>query len=1658
MKKARSKPNPDTDPLNVRIVGIGASAGGLEALRELMESLPDSDVLTYVIAQHVSPTHVSMLMNLLAPLTSLKVQDLVDKQSPEPGNVYITPPNSDVVLDKGLFRLTEPHQAIGPKPSVNHFFHSLAEELGEQAIGIILSGTGSDGASGIRAIKASGGITLVQEPDTAKYDGMPKAAIHTGSVDLIMPPGKMGPALERLLSQPRDIHFVLNEAEETDEYTQISNIVRVNTAFKLSDYKSGTVRRRIARRMNIVGTGTLGEYIEYLKANKEESLLLMRDTFISVTSFFRDQDAYFALERVIGEIVKARSDRDVIRCWVPACASGEEVYSIAMLFEEALRNQNKTGLQYMIFASDLDDDAIERARAALYPISELEAVPKILRDLYMEVVGDHCRVIKSIRNRVVFARQNVIEDPPFARLDLISCRNLLIYFKPPVQKRVFEVFHYSLNPGGYLFLGKSETVDQQTALFKPVDNRVRIYQRQEGVSHYALPVTQGVLRAQPGRPEPGRNATASTDLISMRTLEELTERYAPPSLVISAEDNVVHFQGDLKAFLSFPKGRADMYLFDLVNSSLRAELRALVYRCRRDLQVVQGSAWPMEIDGKPRIVTPAVSPLEPGQASLLLVSFQVSRQEEDKVSTTRLQTDERDNLIISELEQELANTRTHLNVVVEELETSNEELQSLNEELQSTNEELQSTNEELQTSNEELQSTNEELLTVNEEMQVKSAELETTASDLINVKQSLAFPLIVVDSNLRITQVNDACGAIIALDSPLERSSLSSVQWLVDVPGLSNQVRRVVKDGKQYRAVVSSAEEASYQLHVMPYRIAKNEIAGAVLLFEDITSQQRVEAALRESEERYELAVRGSSDGLWDWKIPTNQIYYTPRFKAILGYHDDEMENTFEAWESRMHPDDRTRTLAALEAHLKDDTPYDVEYRLHRKAGDYVWVRSRGQAVRNKGEAVRMAGSISNINQQKLAELALRENEVRLRLMTANIKDYAIFMLDLDGRVYTWNEGAQRLEGYEWREIIGQPMARFHTPQDIAIGKPAALLEQAKAEGRVKDEGWRVRKDGTRFYAEVIITAMLNEAGDLVGYTKITRDITERKEADDELRLAANVFSNTLDGICIADLDGTIIKVNHAFERITGYSTAEVVGQNPRILRSDRHSAEFYADLWKGLIEQGSWQGEIWDRHKNGHVFPVWLSISSMHDEAGNVDRYIANMYDITEQKLTQERINYLAHYDGLTGLPNRTLFMDRLGHALAQARRQEKPLALLFIDLDNFKQVNDTRGHPVGDELLTQVAGRLQGATREGDTLARLSGDEFTLLIENTPDLNGVQATAQKILALLAKPFELSDGQVFISASIGIAVFPDDGADCDALLKNADLAMYRSKEKGRNQYHLFTQEMSDVLAERMALHSALHLALDQQGLELHYQPIMAVDTRRCVGAEALARWQHPKLGWVPPNKFIALAEENSLIFPLGEWALREACRQMKAWLDAGLTLDTLAVNVSGKQITHGDFTSMARRILEETGCPPERIVLELTESFIMRESEGAIAALNQLRNLGFGIAIDDFGTGYSSLSYLKRLPVTKLKLDQSFVRDIPDDKNDAAIARAILGLGRALGLDVVAEGVETEAQHEFIRAEACALSQGYLYSQALTPAAFTEFFSGHGTLAANSR
>jgi diguanylate cyclase (GGDEF)-like protein/PAS domain S-box-containing protein len=548
----------------------------------------------------------------------------------------------------------------------------------------------------------------------------------------------------------------------------------------------------------------------------------------------------------------------------------------------------------------------------------------------------------------------------------------------------------------------------------------------------------------------------------------------------------------------------------------------------------------------------------------------------------------------------------------------------------------------------------------------------------------------------------------------------------------------------------------------------------------------------------------------------------------------------------------------------------------------------------------------------------------------------------------------------------------------------------------------------------------------------------ERKSAEDELKLAASVFNENVEAIMITDRDTNILRVNPAFCRITGYSANEIIGQPTSVLNSGRQDHTFYADFWQSLMDDNVWQGEIWNRRKDGAVIPVWQTISVVRDACGEIDHFISIFSDISEKKMSEERIYHLAHYDILTGLPNRSSFQNDIEEALVRAIRRGHQVALLFLDLDQFKLINDAAGHTAGDELLKQVALRLKRTVRDEDVVARLGGDEFTVLLDDIHSAENADLVAEKILHQLASPFQLDHSELVVTTSIGISVFPDDCDDAATLLKNADTAMYRAKEQGRNNCQFFTEEMKTRASERLRLENEMRSALKRNEFLLHYQPQVDTQSGKIVGLEALVRWQHPERGMVPPGVFIPVAEDSGLIVPLGKWIMQEACAQYKAWLDAGLQPVRIAVNLSGRQFVRQDLHGMVEKILDEAGIPPQCIELELTESTIMENVDETIEVLKALRELGVHLSIDDFGTGYSSMAYLKRFTIDKLKIDQSFVRDIATDSDDAAIVTATIAMAHALNLTVIAEGVETEQQLEFLKDNGCEQMQGYYFSRPL--------------------
>ena len=668
-----------------------------------------------------------------------------------------------------------------------------------------------------------------------------------------------------------------------------------------------------------------------------------------------------------------------------------------------------------------------------------------------------------------------------------------------------------------------------------------------------------------------------------------------------------------------------------------------------------------------------------------------------------------------------------------------------------------------------------------------------------------------------------------------------------------------------------------------------------------------------------------------------------------------------------------------------------------------------------------------------------KESEINLLL---NSTAEAIFGVDMKGRCTFVNRACLELLGYESAsELLWQPIHSLihHTHVD---GRPypdsecPALPGPSLQKKRHIDTDVFWRKDGRPVPVEYW-SHPVTQDGEMVGAVVTFLEISERKAAEEKLRLAAKVFDSTLEGVMVTDVGSLILSVNRAFTRITGYSEEEVVGKKSNCLRSGRHGAEFYSEIWREIGESGGWQGEIWNRNKAGEDYPEWLSISTVRDENGRPVNYVGVFSDISQIKHSEAQLEHLAHHDPLTTLPNRTLFQLRLAHAINISQRHGSGLGLLFIDLDGFKNINDSLGHPAGDELLQVIAQRLSAHLRTVDTLARLGGDEFVVLLEYLDGPNEAAVVAQGLLTLLRQPFNLSSGhEVFSGASIGISLFPDDAADATQLVRNADAALYQAKSQGRDTYRFYTEALTRIANERLHLESRLRGALERGEFIIHYQPQVATRDGRLIGAEALVRWLTPEGELVAPDRFIPLAEETGLIRPIGEWVLREACAQFRTWFDAGMEPITLAVNLSSRQFEQRDLVERLKTVLEETGFPAHLLELEITESAIMAQGGQASAVLDALKGLGISLAIDDFGTGYSSLAYLKRFAVDKLKIDRSFMLDIPQDINDMEIAAAIIAMAKNLKLKVLAEGVETEEQLAFLHVHACDAYQGYLYSR----------------------
>jgi diguanylate cyclase (GGDEF)-like protein/PAS domain S-box-containing protein len=810
--------------------------------------------------------------------------------------------------------------------------------------------------------------------------------------------------------------------------------------------------------------------------------------------------------------------------------------------------------------------------------------------------------------------------------------------------------------------------------------------------------------------------------------------------------------------------------------------------------------------------------------------------------------------------------------------------------------------------------------------------------------------------------------------------------------------------------------------------------------------QEQLNVAIRASEEELRKVTRLVPVGIFRTDVAGDCAYVNEYWCALTGLTPPQAYGM--GWADALHPQDRESVFAAWRDAVNRKNVFRSEYRFQRPDGQVAWVVGEAHPEYDEyGTLSGYVGSITDITARKEAEQALRDSEERFR-KTFHASPVIISITRVrDDRFIDVNETFEEVFGWRRDETIG------HTSLELNLW--ISPLERAKAVERLEQDGTiqgmdlsvRARSGQIRHCLCSIERLSIGGEDCMLA---VLQDVTDRIRAEVERDKLSRAIGQTADAVMITDRDGLIEYVNPAFEATTGFSAGEVLGKKPNILKSGAQGKDFYRNLWKTILGGGSFNEVFVNRKKNGSLYYEEKTITPLKDASGQITHFVATGRDISERMQSQVQLEYMAHHDALTDLPNRTLFLDRLKQALARARWHKRLAAVLFIDIDRFKNINDTLGHEVGDKLLQELSRRLQPCLRDGDTVARFGGDEFVILLDDLAAATDVRNLAGKILDQLRPPFQAGESSLYVTASIGISLFPADGEDSSSLLRNADTAMYRAKDLGRNNYQFYSAEMSARAFERLTLENNLRRALERHEFLLYYQPQLNTQTGEVVGVEALLRWQHPDFGMVLPAEFVPLLEDTGLILPVGRWVLQEACRQLAEWHGQGWAGLRMAVNLSSRQFSDETLLATVESELKRHNLRPDLLDIEITESTILQHRGGARHMLESLRRLGVQIALDDFGTGYSSLSHVQNFDIDTLKIDRSFVMDIPGDAIDTAITEAIIALGKGLKLNLIAEGVETEVQRDFLQALGCHVMQGYLFSRPQPAVEIPEILSRH--------
>lgn len=1011
----------------VPIVGVGASAGGLAAFKEFFEKMPTETGMAFVLVQHLDPTHESLMVDLLSRQTNMNVIQAEDNMTVEPNHVYMIPPNWDLAIQDGALRLTTPHQKRGMRMAIDFFFNSLAEDQRENAVCVILSGTGSDGSMGLKTIKSYGGVVMVQQPEDAQYDGMPSSAIATGVVDYILPVRDMSDTLVNYIRRAYiKGHFGTEpiELNEPDDFNAILAIMHAQLGHNFHYYKKNTLIRRINRRMGLKQIDQMHDYAKFLRKSPEEIEELFKDCLIGVTGFFREADSWNLLERIaIDPIIQSKSNNQPVRVWVPGCSSGEEAYTLSILLNEKFTSLNLQP-HFSIFATDIDSNALEVARIGRYPESIASDLPENVVEKYFKKEDGFYQVTSRLRENIVFSSQNLISDPPFSKLDLITCRNLLIYLEAKIQGKVMELFHFSLNKNGYLMLGNSETIGHNEHLFESISKKNRIYKRQETSmsvkAHFPiLPNRKGWNRTLPGL---GLEKSKAVNKPGEVMKNALLEQFAPTSVLLTRSHEVAYHFGDTSQYLQFPSGEHTNDLFSLIREGLPTRVRGAVHKAIKQNVPVTVSGARVKREGKYHRVGFHIQPLSNKDSEgLYLLSFYEEIPVKDQ--NGKIEPTVEDENIVKQLEHELSSTKEELQNTIEELESSNEELKASNEEIMSMNEELQSSNEELETSKEELQSLNEELNTVNNELQDKVHMLEDTNNDITNLVNSTNIAAIFLDTQLHIDFYTPPAKDLFNLIATDIGRPLKHITKRCKDDNFLQDADEVLNTLKLRIAEVKNEEGQWYNRKIFPYRTQDGRIEGIVVTFENITDLYRYRSELKKKNEGFEYAQKLTKIGSWEFDIGKNELHWSDEMFNLYGVAKEVGVQSIEKHMEVIHPDDREKVNELYQESVKNKKPYNFEYRIMLENDKIRYVKGICETEYDEaGNAVRSLGSAQDITETTLLFEKQRKNEKENRFQAEMLRKLPVITAfhDTDLNVVWANEAYEKATGLSVDNMIGK--------------------------------------------------------------------------------------------------------------------------------------------------------------------------------------------------------------------------------------------------------------------------------------------------------------------------------------------------------------------------------------------------------------------------------------------------------------------------------------------------------------------------------------------------------------------------------------------------------------------------------------------------------------